>query len=128
MTRKYKTNYKTHRNVSRFAVTFDAPTLAATVEEKCTICGGEIEESPMLRGVCYGCYRNIVTGENKPDPRLTRRDAILIAFRDEPLNKSETSELYSELEEIDQALQFHPSDTCNDFIGARFERMDEIPF
>ena len=60
MTRSYKTSYKTHRNSARFAVTFDAPTIAAQVQEVCTICNGKIEESPMMRGVCYSCYQNLV--------------------------------------------------------------------
>lgn len=61
MTRKYKTSYKTHRNSSRFAVIFDASTIAAQVQEVCTICGGKIEECPMMRGVCYSCYSSLVT-------------------------------------------------------------------
>ena len=68
MTRKYKTSYKSHRSSSRFAVTFDAPTIAAQVEEKCTICGGKIEAQPMLRGVCYDCYRSVVNSfEPQPE-------------------------------------------------------------
>lgn len=65
MTRKYKTSYKTHRNSRRFSVAFDAPAIAAQVQEVCTICGGEIEESPMMRGVCYSCYRDIIGKEQR---------------------------------------------------------------
>lgn len=60
MTRKYKTSYKSTRGVKRFHVTFDAQKIAAQVKEVCTICGGKLEESPMMRGVCYSCYRNTV--------------------------------------------------------------------
>jgi len=142
MTRKYKTSYKSPRPVKRFTVTFDAPAIAANIQEACTICHGKIEESPMMRGVCYNCYRDLIAAEQhkalqivldvasagKPDTRITRRESILAAFRDEPLSKVEASELYKELAEIDQALQFHPSDTLNDYIGASWEKMEEIKF
>lgn len=157
MTRKYKTSYKTHRNSSRFHVTFDAATIASQIEEACTICGGKIEESPMMRGVCYGCYQSLVTSPetfaalkeqtelsaeqhkalqivldvanaSTPDPRIARRDAILAVFRDELLSKDEAAELYTELVEIDQALQFHPSDTCQAYIGAAWDKMEPIQF
>lgn len=45
-----------------------------------------------------------------PDPRIARRDSILAAFEDEPLNKAEATALIAELAEIDQALQFNPAD------------------
>jgi len=63
MTRKYKTSYKGPRPVKRFTVTFDAPAIAANIQEACTICHGKIEESPMMRGVCYNCYRDLIAAE-----------------------------------------------------------------
>jgi hypothetical protein len=82
----------------------------------------------------YGCESVIMTAamialaDEQKDPRLSRREAILAAFRDEALSKTEADELYKDLAEIDQAMQFHPSDTCNDFIGASWNRMNEIKF
>ena len=61
MTRRYKTSYKSRRTSSRFTVTFDAAAIAKHVQETCTLCNGTIEESPILRGVCYDCYRTLVT-------------------------------------------------------------------
>ncbi len=63
MTRNYKTNWQGKRTSTRFPVTFDAPKIASEVKEACTICGGEIEECPMMRGVCYSCYRDIIGKE-----------------------------------------------------------------
>jgi hypothetical protein len=61
------------------------------------------------------------------NPLLARCAAILAAFEDEPLNKAEAGELLTELAEIDQALQFHPSDTCDAVIKAQWDKMEEIP-
>jgi len=66
--------------------------------------------------------------QEQPDPRIARRESILAAFRDEPINKTEAAELLTELAEIDQALQFHPSDSLSAYIGANWNRMDEISF
>jgi hypothetical protein len=66
--------------------------------------------------------------EHDKDPRISRREEILAAFHDEPLNKQEADALYSELAEIDQALQFHPSDTLNEYIGYVMRSDYEIKF
>jgi hypothetical protein len=44
------------------------PITAPAQPTPCTICGGEVEESPLMRDVCYTCYRKIVAGEIA-DPR-----------------------------------------------------------
>lgn len=62
------------------------------------------------------------------DTRISRREQILAAFRDEPLNLVETEELINELAEIDQSLQIHPSDTLQDRMTAQWSRMEEFPF
>ena len=64
MTRKYKTSYKGSRGLKRFHVTFDAPVIASQVEERCTVCGGEIEKAPILRGTCYDCYCAMIAAKN----------------------------------------------------------------
>lgn len=68
-----------------------------------------------------------VFDEILPDPRLSRRAMILATFRDEALNKAEADALYQELVELDQSLNFHPSDTCQAHILATWGR-DEIAF
>lgn len=60
MTRRYKTSYRSSRGVRRFRVSFGATPQNITTPKTCTICGGKVEESPMLRGVCYTCYRKTV--------------------------------------------------------------------
>jgi NMD protein affecting ribosome stability and mRNA decay len=59
MTRKYKTSYKSSRGVNRFHVGLSHAEPEERIE-KCTFCGGDVEEAPMLRGVCYDCYRSEV--------------------------------------------------------------------
>lgn len=61
MSRKYKTSYKSSRGVKRFQVSFNASAIVTQIQEHCTICGGKIEESPMMRGVCYTCYQGLVS-------------------------------------------------------------------
>jgi len=67
MTHKYKSSYKSHRNVKRFAVSFSGQAEPQAVKP-CSICGGVVEQQPMLRDVCYTCYRDVV--ELQPDPRI----------------------------------------------------------
>ena len=67
MTHKYKTSYRSHRNVKRFAVSFSGQAEPQAVKP-CSICGGVVEQQPMLRDVCYTCYRDVV--ELQPDPRI----------------------------------------------------------
>lgn len=73
-------------------------------------------------------FADCVIDEILPDPRLSRRDVILAAFREEPLSKSEADELYRELAELDQALLINPSDTCQAHILSTWIRMEEITF
>ena len=71
----------------------------------------------------------IVLDATTQDPRIARRTSILDAFRDEPMSKAEAAELYGELAEIDQALQFNPSDTCNDYITAAWDKnLEEVKY
>lgn len=107
MARKYKSSYKTRRNVSRFHVSFEAQ---PTTQERATICedcGGGIEEV-MTVNRCFRCEG--IRRRNQPDPRIARRDNILAIFEGEPVSKETAAELINELAEIDQALQFKPAD------------------
>lgn len=69
MTQKYKSSYKSPRGVNRFRIEFSG-TPSPEPKRPCSLCGGEVEAAPMLSGVCYDCYRNVVTIELQPDPRL----------------------------------------------------------
>lgn len=83
-----------------------------------------------MRG-CKACRFNVglvADTTPQPDPRITRRESILAAFQDEPLTMEEAMELYNELAEIDQALQFHPSDTCQAYVSAAWVNMQEVKF
>jgi hypothetical protein len=62
------------------------------------------------------------------DSRLERRVTILAILANESVTKAEAHEYFLQLAEIDQALQFNPSDTTNDYIGARWDKFDEIEF
>lgn len=64
MPRNYKISWKGSRKSRRFGVTFEPVTLAKKIKEKCTVCGGDVEEVPMMRGTCYGCYQKIVAGRS----------------------------------------------------------------
>lgn len=50
-----------------------------------------------------------------PDPCIARRESILAAFQEEPMNKAESIALYEELAEIDQSLLFNPSEAMDTF-------------
>lgn len=65
--RKYKTSYKSKRGVKRFHVDFSTQMKQDHIE-KCTMCGGGVEECPMMRGICYSCYRGVVSAEVKKEP------------------------------------------------------------
>lgn len=67
MTRKYKSSYKSRRGVKRFAVELTHTPTEPHIET-CTMCGGKVEESPMMRGICYGCYRSIAASDIKKQP------------------------------------------------------------
>lgn len=130
-TQSHSIRSKARSSWSKVEILF--PITAPTPCPPCSICGGKVEESPLMRDVCYSCYRAIVEGEitdprKTSDPRIARRESILAAFAETPLSKSEAHELYSELAEIDQALQFNPSDTCQAYISAALIQMEEIPF
>jgi hypothetical protein len=71
--RKYKSNYRTHRNVKRFAVSFDAP--PATPSPRATLCedcGGKIEEVMTVNRCfrCEGIRRRAQTEQAQTAPRL----------------------------------------------------------
>jgi len=91
----------------------------------CPTCGRVIISPENQLWDCVWCERN---EKREIDPRLTRRAAILATLKEEPLTKAEALPLIEELAEIDQALQFNPSDSLNDFIGATWKRMEEISF
>lgn len=63
-----------------------------------------------------------------PDPRIAQRESILAILRDEPVTKEQAHEYFEQLAEIDADLQIHPSDTCNDYVDARWDKMEEIKF
>lgn len=109
MTRKYKTSYKTQRNSKRFGVTFDAAVIAAKVQETCTICYGEIEESPMMRGVCYDCYRELVS-DNPNDLQVEEVEKFLnlvevCLTHDETIAVTKTRKSFAEYMQTDYIVE-----------------------
>ena len=44
----------------KYPVTFDHQPTQPRIEV-CTFCGGKVEECPMMRGVCYDCYRRLIS-------------------------------------------------------------------
>jgi len=146
MTHQYKTSYKTYRNVNRFHVDLPYPNgdplpdseywenqANQRLLELMDIVGDE--QARTMTNHIIGTWREVhdaikdlVKAQAQSDPRIVRRESILAALREEPLSKSEAHELYSELAEIDQALQFNPSDTCQAYISAAFEKMAEVEF
>jgi hypothetical protein len=91
----------------------------------CPTCGFDIY-SPI--GENWDCETCKLLAERTADPRIKQRESILTILRDEPVTKEQALEYYNQLAEIDQSLQFNPSDSLNDFIGANWSRMEEVPF
>jgi hypothetical protein len=54
----------------KYPVTFDFVPTEPRVET-CTFCGGQVEECPMLRGVCYNCYRRLITANIEDELETT---------------------------------------------------------
>jgi hypothetical protein len=98
--------------------------------DKITMCLMQTTEAQAdkLHELFVTCNTDPAHIAHNTDPRISRREEILAAFRDKPLNKQEADALYSELAEIDQALQFHPSDTLNEYVGCVMRSDYEIQF
>lgn len=71
-------SYRTKRKHSPMGgVTFTAGAVAENLP--CQCCGGQVESAPMIKNICYDCYRKIIAGEI-PDPRKTSEESAYTAM------------------------------------------------
>jgi reverse gyrase len=61
MSRTKSHSYRSKARSAWSKVEFTDPCTAPTQPTPCIICGGKVEESPLMRGVCYSCYSSLVS-------------------------------------------------------------------
>jgi hypothetical protein len=74
----------------KYPVTFDFQPTEPRVET-CTFCGGKVEECPMLRGVCYNCYRRLITAKIEDEMKAI----------EPPATEQNMNDLHTHLEALD---------------------------